>query len=125
MFMKIEVYEDYVHEELKYRSNDQQIQLDIFLPNENLAIEYQGEQHYHNVYAFGPQWRYNLRDEDKRIACQKKGITLIEVPYWWDFKKESLQATLYEHRPDLVLKPNLGVPIPIEPSGSRKGTAFI
>jgi hypothetical protein len=27
-------------------------------------------------------------------SCNKKGITLIYIPYWWDFKEESLAATI-------------------------------
>lgn len=26
----------------------------------------------------------NKRDEDRRIACKQAGITLIEIPHWWD-----------------------------------------
>jgi ATP-dependent DNA ligase len=40
------------------------------------------------------------------------GITLIEVPYWWDDTFESLCATIYNHRPDLFLEPPMGTPIP-------------
>jgi hypothetical protein len=41
------------------------------------------------------------------------GITLIEVPYWWDRKYESLQATVYSQRPDLFYEKPTGKPIPI------------
>jgi hypothetical protein len=34
------------------------------------------------------------RDAEKRTACLKQGITLIEVPYWWDLDKESLAGKL-------------------------------
>ncbi len=30
------------------------------------------------------------------------GITLIEVPYWWNKKFESLKVIIYEQRPDLL-----------------------
>jgi hypothetical protein len=30
------------------------------------------------------------------------GITLIEVPYWWDGKKESLAATIHHFRSDII-----------------------
>src|SRR4051812_43605229 len=32
----------------------------------------------------------------------QEGITLIEVPYWWNFNKESLAATIHNVRPDLI-----------------------
>src|SRR5690242_911942 len=36
-------------------------------------------------------------------SFQKAGITLVEVPYWWDKTKESLAATIQQHRTDLLL----------------------
>ena len=39
---------------------------------------------------------------------------MIEVPYWWDRKVESLKATIYEQRPDLITTKPQGVPIPKE-----------
>ena len=85
------------------------VELDVFLSKEKLALEYQGEQHFNDIYAIGPQWQYTERDAEKRLACKENGITLIEVPYWWDLKKESLCATIHQHRSDLF--PNYGTPI--------------
>ena len=34
--------------------------------------------------------------------CKEIGITVIDVPYWWDKKKESLMATIKMKRPDLI-----------------------
>lgn len=42
----------------------------------------------------------------------KAGITLIEIPYWWDFTKESLAATIHRIRPELVPDPPGIQPIP-------------
>lgn len=53
------------------------------------------------------------RDEIRRIQCEKVGITLIEIPYWWDEKEckklqvfncivVSLLATILQARPDLM-----------------------
>ena len=33
----------------------------------------------------------------------KIGITLIEVPYWWDGRKESLASTIHQVRSDILL----------------------
>lgn len=35
------------------------------------------------------------------------GITLIEVPYWWDFQKESLAATINQMRSVFEFQGNL------------------
>jgi hypothetical protein len=87
------------------------MQLDIFLPNISLAFEYQGEQHYFDIHCFGPQQQYARRDEQKRRACGKADITLIEIPYWWDFELDSLKATVHDARPDLIPTPGNGTPI--------------
>ena len=53
-----------------------------------------------------------------------KGITLIEVPYWWDRKYESLKATVYSKRPDLFTEEERPAassnPIPSTPPQSQK-----
>ena len=93
--------EDYSHNGM-YFSSGKQMQLDIFVLDHKLGLEYQGEQHYWDVFALGPKWRYSERDEEKRVACKENGITLIEVPYWWDKEKSSLMATIHEKRQDLI-----------------------
>ena len=48
-------------------------------------IEYQGEQHYEPVAFFGDQKKFDRQRENdsaKREYCAKRGIRLIEVPYW-------------------------------------------
>jgi hypothetical protein len=37
---------------------------------------------------------------------------LIEIPYWWDRKYESLAATVYSQRPDLFKEKPKGKIIP-------------
>ncbi len=37
---------------------------------------------------------------------------MIEVPYWWDKKYESLEATIYEQRPELFNRKPVTNPIP-------------
>ena len=51
------------------------------------------------------------RDKTKNEICKEVGITLIEVPYWWDRKISSLAATVYNVRPDLFIVKPEGVPI--------------
>lgn len=38
----------------------------------------------------------------KRQFCKELNFTLIEIPHWWDGTKESIIATIYDCRPDLV-----------------------
>ena len=60
------------------------------------------------------------RDEIKAALSSTKGITLIEVPYWWDRKLSSLAATVYNTRPDLFTEQPKGKPIPLIPPANEK-----
>ncbi len=42
------------------------------------------------------------RDSAKRTACQQLDITLIEIPFWWDMRWESLASIIHSFRPDLI-----------------------
>jgi hypothetical protein len=66
------------------------------------------------------------RDKRKSEICKEKGklaeplplklgITLIEIPYWWDRKIDSLAATIYSQRPDVLADIPIGNPIPLSP----------
>jgi len=60
------------------------MRLDIFLPELALAIEYQGQQHYQPVSAFGGEEGYarvQERDAEKRRICQENGVNLVDVRY--------------------------------------------
>lgn len=59
---------------------------DFFLPDYNLAIEYQGEQHYKEKKMWDSFENVKKRDEIKRKYCVDKGIELMEIPYW-DYNK--------------------------------------
>jgi hypothetical protein len=116
------------------------LQLDFFYPQLNIAFEYQvtlwitsllscqGQQHYRDVGMFNASLSEGKqRDLTKTEICKqqgisyilalsnKLGITLIEVPYWWDRTYESLAATVYNNRPDLLPEKPMGKPIPTSP----------
>lgn len=77
------------------------MELDIFIPSLSIALEYQGAQHYTSQYMFEELEFIQAKDSQKREACASEGITLIEIPYWWDRERDSLIATIHQFRPDL------------------------
>jgi len=92
---------NHIHPTLRYARNNRHVEFDIFITELNLALEYQGEQHFHQTNIYGSLQFQKMRDKEKREKCERSGITLIEVPYWWDGKKESLMATINKKRPEL------------------------
>lgn len=64
--------------------------IDIFIKELNIAIEYNGKQHYEPVMYFGGKEGYLktiLRDNIKKKKCNKNGCKLIEVKYDEDLYK--------------------------------------
>jgi hypothetical protein len=59
-------------------------ELDIFVPSLKLAIEYQGEQHFKPVDAWGGEealLRGQRRDDEKKQKCEQAGVKLIYFDY--------------------------------------------
>lgn len=59
-------------------------QIDFYLPDYNLAIEYNGEQHYRPIHYFGGQISFNRqqkRDMFVRNYCEENKIKLLEIKY--------------------------------------------
>lgn len=63
------------------------VYVDFYLPSMNTYIEYNGRQHYGPVEYFGSKAQFERqqkRDQWLRDYCAKKGIRLIEIPYYAD-----------------------------------------
>eukprot|EP01127_Copromyxa_protea_P018151 TRINITY_DN563_c0_g1_i4.p2 TRINITY_DN563_c0_g1~~TRINITY_DN563_c0_g1_i4.p2 ORF type:complete len:350 (+),score=47.52 TRINITY_DN563_c0_g1_i4:1994-3043(+) len=95
-----EVKQNYMHPGVKW-DKSRRMELDIWLPAQNLAVEYQGEQHYHpigNAFGVDSSMRrsYYIRDEEKKLKCAAAGIKLVTVPYWWDCQRDSLLTLIIE-----------------------------
>jgi hypothetical protein len=109
LFPHCEIVEEFLYDDHRY--NGTALQFDVFLPDYNLAFEYFGEHHYHDIPAFGSLDMYQLRDEEKRTICQRLGLCLVIVPYWWDMTLSSLRGFISAVDPKLLLQ--YAVPIRI------------
>lgn len=70
--------------------------LDFYVPGLNLAIEYQGEQHFKAVDLFGGKQgliETQIRDKEKFQKCKEQGTTLVYFTY-----KDSLTEKLVDRR---------------------------
>lgn len=64
------------------------LSFDFYLPDYNICIEYQGQQHYAPVAVFGGEFAFKRQqqcDSVKREYCTQNGVELLEIPFW-DFK---------------------------------------
>ena len=61
-----------------------QQRIDVYVPSINLAIEYQGQQHYEPIEFFGGAKSFHQtqeRDKRKKSLCKKNGVKLYEWHY--------------------------------------------
>ena len=63
---------------------DRNLEVDIFIPSLNMAIEYQGEYHYESgTISFTPAEIYQSRDLTKSSLASSLHLYLLSIPYWW------------------------------------------
>jgi len=77
------------------------LELDIFVPDKSLAIEYMGKQHYEPVNFFGGKLSHLAvieRDKLKKELCDKNGIHLIYFDYQTDVTKDNLRLALENYK---------------------------
>ena len=92
---------DYKHHDLRFSTSNRPMELDVFLPERNLAFEYQGRQHYEEFWQsnttmpINDNWKdISRRDEEKKVACKANGIRLIEVPYTWNATEDYIRSLI-------------------------------
>jgi len=75
------------------------LELDIFVPELQLGIEYQGQQHFHPIAAWGGVAALRTlqrRDQEKRMKCEAAGVTLVEVDYTEPLTEDYIRKRLLE-----------------------------
>lgn len=70
------------------------LELDIYLPGRKLAVEYQGQQHFHPIKVWGGEQA--LRDLQQRDArkveiCRQAGLRLVTIDYTEPLTEEYIQ----------------------------------
>lgn len=73
------------------------LELDIFVPDKKLAVEYMGKQHYEPIKFFGGTDSHIAavkKDKIKKELCEKNGIELIYFDYQTDVTKDNLRIAL-------------------------------
>ena len=82
------------------------LELDIYIPDLNLGIEYQGQQHYHPVSAWGGEKALQAlqeRDRRKQRLCNELQISLLEV----DYTEPLTDSHIRDRLSQIVKKPDL------------------
>lgn len=84
MFPSSNILLNYIHPKLTFKNTLIKMEFDVYVEDLKLAFEYEGEQHYHWTYLRGSPDSQRALDDEKQEACKREGITLIQIPYWWD-----------------------------------------
>jgi hypothetical protein len=82
-------------------------ELDIFVPSLNLAVEYQGEQHFIPIDAWGGNDAFEKtqqRDEAKRRRCESKGVKLLYFDHTMELSEKFVARRIEEILDEKVAK---------------------
>eukprot|EP01124_Arcella_intermedia_P005423 TRINITY_DN13201_c0_g1_i2.p1 TRINITY_DN13201_c0_g1~~TRINITY_DN13201_c0_g1_i2.p1 ORF type:complete len:365 (-),score=76.33 TRINITY_DN13201_c0_g1_i2:29-1123(-) len=77
------------------------LEVDLYVPSEGIAFEFQGEQHYVQVRGFADVGRRKALDALKRELCRQKGVLLVVIPYHWDNTTNHFKAIISQQTPRL------------------------
>ena len=93
IYPNVFILEEYYHPQIRFIT-ESMLNFDIFIPSLNLAIEYQGEQHFDDIYCFTPTNSCQLKDIEKNNLTKSFSIQFLIIPFWWDCKLSSLLSHL-------------------------------
>jgi len=105
LFPNTEVIEEYYHEEIS-RVSGAAVEIDVYVPSLKLGFEYNGRHHYEDVPMRSSLELQQKRDEEKKQICDKLGIHLLSVPFWWNHELSSL-VSLMNEIPDISIPEKL------------------
>jgi len=89
-FSNVNISYNYKHPDLRFKDSGRKAEIDLFIKEQKLGIEVQGEQHYRPAWG-GKEELKNIikRDKEKRQLFQQAGLTVYEIkqirmPMAWD-----------------------------------------
>lgn len=83
-----------IFEECVNPMTNKNLRFDFYLPDYNICIEYDGEQHFKETDMCSDTLKERqYRDNIKNQYCKEKGIKLIRIPYW-DYDKIDINYLL-------------------------------
>ena len=94
LFAPMQVVRNYRGRELE------RLEIDIWIPDLKLAIEFQGEQHYKSMTHWGGEAGFVRRQENdlrKRELCKLLGYTLVEIENYGDVGEDDVWDLLSPH----------------------------
>jgi len=95
LFPSNDVVEEYAHPLLSSSMTQQPLTLDAYVLARDVAFEFQGKHHFQNTDTLFGSAKQLENDHEKRKLCLSAGITLVEVPYWWDKTQASLRSIMH------------------------------
>ena len=94
--LNIEFFMEYTFNDLLHPLTKNKLRFDFYLPQQNIAIEFNGQQHYKESTWFSERnlEEQQLSDETKKEYCSKNKIKFIVIPY---FKYKNIKSILIEN----------------------------
>ena len=90
LFPQYHLIEEYHLPNIYFRSSAP-LDVDLFIPDLNYAIDYHGEQHYDEISGvFSPTEIYISVDQEKQKICTNAKFSYFIIPFWWDKLPQSL-----------------------------------
>ena len=98
LFKKYKVIHGYRNDKYRFKKSKRKMELDIFIPDFNLGIEFQGSQHYTQKWGKFHLKDIKRRDKEKKIKFNSYGIKILYVSYKWKGDKETILKILRKEK---------------------------